>query len=247
MDGSPNTAGGLEASLSVPTEPLGCDAADFAQTEGTVVLVERGTCTFATKSRHAAGAGAVAVLVYNEAAAPATDLFSGSLDDGSDLSGTVPTAGLSRAEGEGLLAQLQQDDVRVALDLRATTVQRRTANVIAELPGPAEKVVMVGGHLDSVPAGPGVNDNGSGSALVLELALKLAQSESAGGARFAFWGAEELGLLGSSHYVEALSATELQRIRAYLNFDMVSSPERRALRVRRPGADGALYRSVRYP
>ena len=156
MDGSPNTAATpFEAPLSVPTEPLGCDATDFAETRGTVVLVERGTCTFATKSRHAAAAGAIAVLIYNEAAAPATDLFSGSLDDRSDLYGTVPTAGLSRAEGEQLREQLRQGDVRVTLDLRATTVQRRTANVIAEMPGTAEKVVMAGGHLDSVPAGPG--------------------------------------------------------------------------------------------
>ncbi len=226
MDGSPNTAAGdpLEAPLSVPATPLGCDAEDFTETRGTVVLVERGVCTFATKARYAARAGAVAVLVYNEAAAPADDLFSGSLDDGGEASGTVPTAGLTRAEGEALRAQLEQRGVRVALELRAVLRTVRTANVIAELPGGVENVVMVGGHLDSVPAGPGVNDNGSGSALVLELALRLAQTGDAGGARFAFWGAEELGLLGSSHYVEGLSPAELREIRAYLNFDMLSSP-----------------------
>ena len=236
MEGSPSTpAAGLEAPLSVPAAPLGCDAEDFAQTRGTVVLVERGTCTFATKAQHAAQAGVAAVLVYNEAAAPATDSFSGSLGDsgvepGAAVGvqpGTVPTAGLTRAEGERLREQLQQGDVRVALDLRVVTEERTTANVIAELPGGGSgdaQIVMLGAHLDSVAEGPGINDNGSGSALVLELALKLAQTGRAEGARFAFWGAEELGLLGSAHYVAELSPTELRNIRAYLNFDMVSSP-----------------------
>lgn len=86
------------------------------------------------------------------------------------------------------------------------------------------EVVMVGAHLDSVLEGPGINDNGSGTALVLELALKLAQTGDADGVRFAFWGAEELGLLGSEHYVQGLSPTGLASVRAYLNFDMVSSP-----------------------
>ena len=236
MDGSPNTAAGdpPQAPLSVPAAPLGCDAADFAGTRGTVVLVERGVCTFATKARHAARAGAVAVLVYNEAGAPADDLFNGSLDDGG-AAATVPTAALTRAEGEGLREQLERGAVRVTLELRSVTKTLRTANVIAETPATTgkmggemgeeatQKVVMLGAHLDSVPAGPGVNDNGSGSALVLELALQLAQT-GAGGVRFAFWGAEELGLLGSSHYVGALSPAELREIRAYLNFDMLSSP-----------------------
>ncbi len=223
MDGSPNTDAPLEAPLSVPTTPLGCDAEDFTETRGTVVLVERGVCTFATKARYATRAGAVAVLIYNEAAAPADDLFSGTLDDGG-ASALVPTAALTRDEGESLRGQLEGGAVRVTLELRAVTKTVRTANVIAELPGGVGNVVMMGGHLDSVPAGPGVNDNGSGSAVVLELALQLARTGDAEGARFAFWGAEELGLLGSSHYVGGLSPAELRVIHAYLNFDMLSSP-----------------------
>jgi Zn-dependent M28 family amino/carboxypeptidase len=225
MQGSPNTpASGLQTQLTVPTDPLGCSPDDFAEARGTVVLIERGTCTFAEKSQNAAQASADAVLVYNSAAEPAAEAFGGSLGD-VPLSTTVPTAGLTRAVGEGLLERLERGVVRVALDLRVSREQRRTANVIAELPrSTARNVVMVGAHLDSVPEGPGINDNGSGTALVLELALKLARVGDAEGVRFAFWGAEELGLLGSEHYVSALSPTELQGVRAYLNFDMVSSP-----------------------
>ena len=85
---------------------------------------------------------------------------------------------------------------------------------------------MAGGHLDSVPAGPGLNDNGSGIAALLHVAARLAGSERP--VRIAFWGAEEIGLVGSRRYVRALTAAERRRIAAYLNLDMVGSPEGRA-------------------
>jgi aminopeptidase S len=105
--------------------------------------------------------------------------------------------------------------------------RNRTTNVIAQMPGgDRAQTVMVGAHLDSVPEGPGINDNGSGSATVLELALQLAEldAEPRARVRFAFWGAEEIGLLGSRHYVEGLKAGEIEDISAYLNFDMIGSP-----------------------
>jgi hypothetical protein len=228
MAGSPSTpASGLRARLTRPADPLGCSPEDFAGVRGTVVLVERGTCTFAQKSQHAAQAGAVAVLVYNNVPA-AEEALSGSLGDAATAT-TIPTAGLTRMTGERLVEGLERGNVRVFLDLRIARERRRTANVLAEMSNPempntAQSVVMVGAHLDSVTAGPGINDNGSGVALGLELALNLAQTGSADGVRFAFWGAEELGLLGSEHYVSELSPAELETIRAYLNFDMVSSP-----------------------
>lgn len=102
-----------------------------------------------------------------------------------------------------------------------------TQNLIAELPGgDANNVVMLGGHLDSVSNGPGINDNGSGSAGVLEAALAYAASGQ--GAknklRVGFWGAEELGLLGSKYYMNSLSTAEKDKIRVYLNVDMIASP-----------------------
>ena len=100
-------------------------------------------------------------------------------------------------------------------------------------PADAERVYMAGAHLDSVREGPGMNDNGSGVAAVLEVAEQLASRPLAGGAalRVGFWGAEEIGLVGSDRYVRRLSAAERRRIRAYVNLDMVGSPGEPATRV----------------
>lgn len=100
-------------------------------------------------------------------------------------------------------------------------------NVIATLPGGSgEHVVMLGAHLDSVARGAGINDNGSGSAGALEIALSLAESDVAPTAtmKFAFWGAEEQGLLGSTHYVDSLGQAEVDAFEAYVNADMIGSP-----------------------
>ena len=224
MAGSPNTAaGGFTAPLALPADSRFCAAETGSKLRGAVVLIERGSCTFAEKSQNAAAAGAVAALIYNDEQ-DGFPLF-GSLGDVPKAE-AVPTAGLSQRTGEALIESLKRETVRVGLELRTSRATKRTANVIAELPGTAEgsSVVMVGAHLDSVAEGPGINDNGSGVGLVLELARGLAQKGQAEGVRFALWGGEELGLLGSEHYVSSLSPAELEDIRAYLNFDMLSSP-----------------------
>ncbi|WP_344854418.1 M28 family metallopeptidase, partial [Planomonospora alba] len=114
-----------------------------------------------------------------------------------------------------------------------TTVQSFTYNgatgynLVADWPGgDPDDVLMVGAHLDSVASGPGINDNGSGSAAILETALEVARQGLAPAKhlRFAWWGAEELGLRGSRHYVNTLPAAERSKIKGYLNFDMVGSP-----------------------
>ena len=87
-----------------------------------------------------------------------------------------------------------------------------------------DNVVMAGAHLDSVEAGPGINDNGSGSAALLEVAQNLANHRPQNTLRFAWWAAEGSGLVGSTDYVEGLSQAERDRIALYLNFDMVGSP-----------------------
>ena len=87
-----------------------------------------------------------------------------------------------------------------------------------------DNVVMAGGHLDSVSAGPGINDNGSGSAVLLEAAQQLAHVKLQNTVRLAWWSAEESGLVGSTNYVNSLSQEEKDRIALYLNFDMVGSP-----------------------
>ena len=106
--------------------------------------------------------------------------------------------------------------------LRQTLPDR---NVLAEKKGKNDNnVVMAGAHLDSVLAGPGINDNGSGSAALLEVAEQLANIKPQNTVRFAWWGAEESGLVGSTNYVNGLSQAEKDRIALYLNFDMVGSP-----------------------
>jgi Zn-dependent M28 family amino/carboxypeptidase len=133
---------------------------------------------------------------------------------------------------------------RVELEVDAISERRRTTNVIAETAaGRGKRVVMAGGHLDSVPSGPGINDNGSGVAALLELADALGGRAPGARVRLAFWGAEELGLIGSRRYVRGLDPAARERIVAYLNLDMVGSPEP----VRRvySDADPAIERLLR--
>ena len=121
----------------------------------------------------------------------------------------------------------QTEGARVSLDIQTKSEIRQTANIIADTKGGrAARTVVVGAHLDSVPEGPGINDNGSGTATILETALQISKLgiEPTNRVRFAFWGAEEFGLLGSEYYVENLPDKELNEIALNLNFDMLGSP-----------------------
>lgn len=219
------TAGGdVQAPLrSVDAGPTsGCEMEDFdGFPEGNVALLRRGTCTFGAKARNAEAAGASAAVVSN-AGEPAGEVLLGALD-GTAVG--IPVVGTSAAVGEGLLARDgPAEEVRIFV---GDGDSNRTTNVVAQTRGgDEEETVMLGAHLDSVVQGPGINDNGSGSATVLEIALRLAEIDAGprNRVRFAFWGAEELGLVGSRHYVEELEDDELEDISAYLNFDMVGSP-----------------------
>ena len=195
----------------------GCEAADFAGfTAGNIALVQRGTCPFGQKVANAQAAGASAVVVFNEGQEGRTDLVQGTLGA---PGATIPAIGVPYALG----STLDGDTLRVAV--QAVSEFRDTENVIAELPGKtSDNVVMAGAHLDSVPEGPGINDNGSGSAALIEVAEDLAGAELPNTVRFAWWGAEELGLLGSTHYVTSLTPEQREDVALYLNFDMVGSP-----------------------
>ena len=220
---------GITAQLAVvangqnPTGP-GCVASDFAGADytGTIAVIQRGGCNFSIKQLNAAAAGAIGVLIYNNAA-NADEPVNGTLGSAADARG--PTGGLTRAEGEQLVADAAAGPVTVTLVLQTEIETRTTRNVIAETPGGrGDNVVMAGAHLDSVEAGPGINDNGTGSATLLELGLQLAGEKVKNKVRLAFWGAEELGLLGSEYYVSQLSFEQQLNIALYLNFDMVGSP-----------------------
>jgi aminopeptidase S len=100
-----------------------------------------------------------------------------------------------------------------------------STNLLVERAGSSNEVVMLGAHLDSVIAGPGINDNGTGVATLLVLAARLAESPDPHRTiRLAFWGAEEGGPFGSQAYVDGLAPAQRERIAAYLNFDMLGSP-----------------------
>lgn len=194
----------------------GCEAEDFADfPEDSIALLQRGTCDFGVKARNAEAAGAAGAVIFNEGDAPdRTELLQGTL--GAPVG--IPVVGTTFAIGEAL------QNATVQLQVDAVSENRTTTNVIAETPNGGDTVLMVGAHLDSVPEGPGINDNGSGSASILEVARQMAGAPTDATVRFAWWGAEELGLLGSQHYVETLPQEERSRIAGYLNFDMVGSP-----------------------
>ncbi|WP_214405118.1 M28 family peptidase [Pseudonocardia lacus] len=195
----------------------GCEAADFAAfPAGSVALLQRGTCDFGVKAANAEAAGAAGAVIMNEGNAPdRLELLLGNLG----VPVGIPVVGVPFALGESL------QNATVTIQVDAVSEIRETSNVFAELPGAgADQVLVVGSHLDSVPEGPGINDNGSGTASILAVAEQLAGSTPPVTVRFAWWGAEELGLVGSTEYVASLPPAELEKIYAYLNFDMVASP-----------------------
>ena len=207
-------------SLPTPNNTSGCEAADFAgMPAGAVALVQRGTCGFNVKVLNAQAAGAAAVVVMNEGQAGRTGLLN-MIGDATGLS--IPAVFATYAAGVDL-ASTPGASVTVTVDYTEET--REAYNVIAETrTGNDGNVVMAGAHLDSVQDGAGINDNGSGSAALLETAIQMAKVKPANTVRFAWWGAEESGLLGSTHYVGELSEEEIADIGLYLNFDMVASP-----------------------
>lgn len=212
-------SGEAVAELAAPAEELGCTEAayDGADLTDKIAIVSRGSCSFAEKSLAAAAVGAEAVLIYNNAAGA----VNGTL--GAPHDGYVATVGITRSLGQELLAQMEQGVVTVDLDLEQLVEQRTTHNILAETrTGRDDNVIMVGAHLDGVPAGPGMHDNASGSAVTLEVARQLAKVNKVNNrVKFAFWGAEEIGLLGSAHYVAELSPAEREDIAMYINLDMV--------------------------
>ncbi|OBI06783.1 M28 family metallopeptidase [Mycobacterium scrofulaceum] len=232
VGGKPVEAHALDFSLGTPpggvSGPLvavlasngpGCAPADYGSlpVQGAVVLVDRGGCPFAQKEDAAAQRGAVAMLVADNVD---EQQMGGTL--GPDTNVKIPVVSVTKSVG----VQLRTQPGPVVIKLNASVQSFKARNVIAQTKtGSTTNVVMAGAHLDSVPEGPGINDNGSGVAAILETALRLGNSPPVRNAvRFGFWGAEELGLIGSRNYVESLDLTGLKSIALYLNFDMLASP-----------------------
>jgi Zn-dependent M28 family amino/carboxypeptidase len=203
----------------------GCEPEDFpAETAGNIALMQRGTCPFTQKYDMAREAGAVAALIFN-------DGFEDRVDP---LPTTAPpnvgiiTAMTSSTVGQSLYQEAQAGPVSLHIVVDATTTPNTEVNVIADSrSGNRDRTIVVGGHLDSVEEGPGINDNGSGTSSILEIAEQVAKlpQNPRNRLRFAFWGAEEAGLVGSTDYVaEQVANGGIEEIEANLNFDMLGSP-----------------------
>jgi Zn-dependent M28 family amino/carboxypeptidase len=214
--------------VEIPPGPLptsstsGCEPEDFAGfTPGNIAVVQRGTCTFAVKAANAQAADASAVVIFNEGQVGRTAVIDGTL--GGPVV-TIPVVGASFATGEELYG-LRDEGLVLRVNAVVIEETRTTWNVIAETAsGRDDNVVVVGAHLDSVVEGPGINDNGSGSSTILEIALQMEKVKPRNTVRFMWFGAEESGLLGSTYYVEQLTPEERADIALNLNFDMVGSP-----------------------
>ncbi|KAL3492221.1 hypothetical protein BJX62DRAFT_236450 [Aspergillus germanicus] len=199
----------------------GCDEADYPSgLAGAIALIERGTCPFGTKSELAGRAGAVAAVVYNNEQGE----VSGTL--GTPSPNHVATFGISDADAAPFVKQLKEGkkvDSIAYIDATVDTIH--TTNIIAQTKGgDRQNCVMLGGHSDSVAEGPGINDDGTGILTTLEIATQLSKYSVNNCVRFAWWAAEEEGLLGSDYYVSVLSEEENLKIRLFMDYDMLASP-----------------------
>ncbi len=210
----------------------GCEAADFAAfPAGNIALMQRGSCPFAQKVTNAQAAGAVGAIIFNSGTPGNEGVVAGTLgetaQDGQPTPPDVeiPAVGISYAEGDRLNGEADPTTGQIVVEAKSD--QRKSTNILADTrSGDPDNVTIVGSHLDSVVEGPGINDNGSGSAFNLELAIRMAKERirTENRVRFAWWGAEESGLVGATRYVAAISDEEFAKIAANLNFDMLASP-----------------------
>lgn len=213
----------VDLSLGIDNESTsGCELEDFEKfPKGNVALLQRGTCPFIQKAKNAATAGATGLVIFNQGnKEDRKGAFNGTLGNNPDVKMMVATLpydiGVELSNIEGL---------RINIRAETQVVVYTSYNVIAETKsGDANNVVVLGAHLDSVPEGAGMNDNGSGSAGLLTVAERMANLKVNNKLRFAWWGTEEIGLIGSTKYVEGLSEEQKSKIQLYLNFDMIASP-----------------------
>ena len=214
-------AGGLSAVSLRPAKPAGCAATDYGDVDvrGAFAVVDDTTCSVVDKQNVAVGLGAVGVLVVSDPGT--TGAPAGLFTPGYYQQLKTPVAVIDKDTD----AQLRRTSAPVQLTLDAKSVIVKFRNVLAQTKtGNAHNVVVAGAHLDAVPRSPGINDNASGVAAVLETALQLGASPPVTNAvRFAFWGAEEAGLEGSTNYVRGLDRNARNDIALYLNFDLLGS------------------------
>lgn len=200
----------------------GCNAEDFPKhTKDNIVLIERGECSFGDKLINAGKAGAKGAIIYDK-----DGPLHGTLGD--PTGDEVATVSISKADAQPYIDRLLKNpnaDIETSLYVDAYVKNITTVNVIAETKqGDHNNVVSLGAHLDSVEAGPGINDDGSGTISLLEVAKHLTKFKVNNAVRFAWWAAEEEGLLGSNYYAKHLSPKENEKVRVFMDYDMMASP-----------------------
>ncbi len=215
-------SGAGEVRARVTVAEGGCEPADLSGfPDGDVALLEPGPCLRRQQVLNAQDAGASAVIVLYPDTAPGRPLRPTLLYP-EDIE--VPVLAVTPNVGDAL-APTGGERPTVHLRVSAASRWTQAASVVAHATaGDPNRVVMLGAHLDSVMDGPGINDNGSGAAMLLEIARWLATREPEATVRFAFWAGEEEGLYGSRDYVQALSEDQRDALVAYLDLDMVASP-----------------------
>ena len=203
----------------------GCEAADFpASLAGKIAVIQRGTCDFGLKAKNAQDRGALGVLIFNEGTIGDPDrqgLINGTVEG---YGVTIPALEATYTTGRYLV---DHPATKLALSASTKTTRLSTLNVIAETTtGRTDRTIISGAHLDSVPEGPGINDDGSGSATQLELALQMSKLgiKPTNQVRFIWFSGEEQGLFGSTYYADQLTKTQRANTAAMLDFDMLASP-----------------------
>jgi Zn-dependent M28 family amino/carboxypeptidase len=219
-----------EPTTTASASSSGCEASDFPAggIADKVALIQRGTCDFGLKVVNAQAAGAVGVIIFNEGTLGDPDrngLIGGTLGG---YTINVPVLETTYAAGRLLHdAFVGGQNPTASLSASTRTDNLQTRNLIAETKtGRADRTVIVGAHLDSVPEGPGINDDGSGTSTDLEVALQMAKLKikPVNQVRFIWFAGEEQGLLGSTFYADNLTKKQISSTSAMLDFDMLASP-----------------------
>lgn len=221
--------GFVEPTNQASASAAGCDDSQFpagaTSLAGKVAVIQRGTCDFAVKASLAQDHGAAGVIIFNEGTLNDPDrqgLINGTL--GNSDTYTIPVLDATYAVGRHLVDNASTATVSISTNNRTDMLPTR--NVIAETKtGRTDRTVAVGAHLDSVSEGPGINDDGSGTATNLEVALQMAKLgiKPANQVRFLWFSGEEQGLIGSDYYVSRLTSKQASNISVMLDFDMLAS------------------------
>ncbi|EPS41772.1 hypothetical protein H072_4281 [Dactylellina haptotyla CBS 200.50] len=224
VNGFTNGPNGTISAPIVNVPNFGCEAADYpAAVAGKIALVHRGNCNFGLKNALAGTAGAVGLVVWNNDVQPLQPTLG--TPDLYNVTEFVISAFIGQAEGQALVTKIGGSSLPATIKSLFHYEVDLTANVIATTKnGNQNSIITSGAHTDSVKAGPGINDNGSGTIAQIEVAKALTKFSVNNAIRFCWWAAEEDGLLGSEYYTSHIAEAEAAKIVMNLNFDMLASP-----------------------